>query len=226
MYKLGYFINKKMIYINVIETTNKNIYLKVEGKEIVAYAPKTSRKKTVNKFIYENIEKFVEYINDDSRVELYSIKDLFIIIGSNRYEIITLTGFKKTSLMIKGTKAYINSNSGTDNEIELIIKSFLKKQLDNYLKNNFYKMEKRMNLNGHIYKIVYKKSNWGTNMIGKKSISFSSRLSHFSINVIDYVIIHELAHTIEPNHSSSFWDIVDEYCKDVKKLKKILKNTI
>lgn len=204
MYKLGFYVDKKIIYVNVIETTNKNLYLKVQGKEIVAYAPKGTREQTVNAFVSKHIKKFVKHINDDSRVELYSIKDSFIMINSEKYDFIVLTGFKKSGLIIKGSKAYINANIGSDNEIETIIKSFLKKELNRYLKTIFYKIEKIMNLEGHIYKIVYKKSTWGTNMIGRNSISFSSRLAHFSSSVIDYVIIHELAHTIEANHSSLF----------------------
>ncbi|MCK5807283.1 MAG: DUF45 domain-containing protein [Mycoplasmataceae bacterium] len=226
MYKLGFYVNKKIIYVNVIETTNKNMYLKVVGKDIVAYAPKRTREKTVNKFISEHIENFSKHINNESRVELYSIKETFILIGGIKYDFTILTGFKTNSLIIKGTKAYVNCKTGTDKEIEDAIKMFLKKQLDKYLKTALYKIEKQMNLKDHVYKIVYKKSTWGTNMIGRKSISFSSRLAHFKNEVIDYVIIHELAHTIEPNHSSAFWEVVNQYCPDVKGPKKILKDSI
>ena len=38
------------------------------------------------------------------------------------------------------------------------------------------------------------------------------------IDVIDYVIIHELAHIIVPNHSKNFWNLVRE--KDSQYLKK------
>ena len=158
MYKLGFYVNKKIIYVNVIETKNKNMYLKVEGKEIVAYAPKRIREKTVNRFISEHIEKFVKHINNDKRIELYSIKDSFLMIGGIRYDFNVLTGFAKKSLLLKGKKAYINCKIGTDKEIEVVIKSFLKEELNKYLKSVFYKMENKMNLENHIYKIVYKKS--------------------------------------------------------------------
>jgi len=42
--------------------------------------------------------------------------------------------------------------------------------------------------------------------------------------VIDYIIIHELAHTIEMNHSKKFWDIVKNLCPNYKNAEKWLKN--
>ncbi len=44
-----------------------------------------------------------------------------------------------------------------------------------------------------------------------KSIRISHRIASMPDWVRDYVIMHELSHLIEPNHSKSFWDIVSEY---------------
>ncbi|MBU0693347.1 MAG: M48 family metallopeptidase [Candidatus Omnitrophica bacterium] len=44
-----------------------------------------------------------------------------------------------------------------------------------------------------------------------KTIRISHRLAQMPGWVKDYVIVHELAHLIEPNHSKSFWDIVSRY---------------
>jgi len=48
------------------------------------------------------------------------------------------------------------------------------------------------------------KSKWGT-CFADNSLQFNWRLIMAPIMVIDYVIIHELTHTIEKNHSNSFW---------------------
>jgi predicted metal-dependent hydrolase len=42
--------------------------------------------------------------------------------------------------------------------------------------------------------------------------------------VIDYVIIHEMCHLKEMNHSKRFWDLVRNICPDFKSLKKELKS--
>lgn len=40
--------------------------------------------------------------------------------------------------------------------------------------------------------------------------------------VIDYVIIHELVHTVHKNHSENFWNAVEVIMPDYKKAKKWL----
>ena len=42
-------------------------------------------------------------------------------------------------------------------------------------------------------------------------IRISHRISAMPKWVRDYLIIHELAHLVEPNHSKAFWDIVNRY---------------
>lgn len=62
----------------------------------------------------------------------------------------------------------------------------------------------------------YTVSKWGScSSVG--NISFSSRLMMAPQEVIDYVIIHELAHLIEANHSSRFWALVQKAMPDYRK---------
>lgn len=52
---------------------------------------------------------------------------------------------------------------------------------------------------------------WGSCTIATGHIRISSRLVDFPTWVLDYVIVHELAHLVEPNHSPAFWEIVGRY---------------
>jgi len=53
-------------------------------------------------------------------------------------------------------------------------------------------------------RLKYNHSNWGS-CSSTGNINLSTRLLFAPQEVIDYVIIHELAHRIEPNHSPRFW---------------------
>ena len=41
---------------------------------------------------------------------------------------------------------------------------------------------------------------------------------------IDYVILHELAHTVIPNHSRKFWDFMDQEQPNLKEIRIQIKN--
>lgn len=54
----------------------------------------------------------------------------------------------------------------------------------------------------------------------KKHISLSLYLVQLPIEMIDYVLIHELAHTVHMNHSKDFWGVVARHCPEYKSLRK------
>ena len=56
------------------------------------------------------------------------------------------------------------------------------------------------------------------------SIRLNWRLVHFGLQVIDYVVAHELAHLREMNHSAAFWDVVRSVVPDYQKLRNTLKD--
>lgn len=72
----------------------------------------------------------------------------------------------------------------------------------------FHKKIKSVNLK-------YNSSNWGS-CSSAKNVNLSTRLLFAPKDVIDYVIIHELAHLYEMNHSKKFWNIVSQVMPNYK----------
>jgi predicted metal-dependent hydrolase len=52
---------------------------------------------------------------------------------------------------------------------------------------------------------------WGSCTPGDRSIRLSTRLQGMPRWVVDYVLVHELAHLIEPGHDDRFWGWVNHY---------------
>ena len=55
------------------------------------------------------------------------------------------------------------------------------------------------------------KSRWGSCSVNERSIRLSLEVSDYPGWVRDYVIVHELAHLIVPDHSDAFWELVERY---------------
>ena len=64
---------------------------------------------------------------------------------------------------------------------------------------------------GSVRWVSNQRSRWGSCTPADRSIRLSERLQQMPAWVIDYVLVHELAHLIEPGHDARFWGWVDRY---------------
>ena len=91
------------------------------------------------------------------------------------------------------------------------------------LQNALNKFSARMRLFPKSLRIGCPKSLWGS-CSEKGAISLNWRLSTAPLEVLEYVVIHELAHLRHLNHSKSFWSLVSRFCPEYKKQEAWLKN--
>jgi predicted metal-dependent hydrolase len=69
------------------------------------------------------------------------------------------------------------------------------------------------------------KGRWGS-CSQKGNLNFNYKLMFCKPEVMDYVIIHELCHLKELNHSARFWFLVKSFCPDYKKWERELKGLV
>lgn len=100
---------------------------------------------------------------------------------------------------------------------------FYKKEVQEYIPYLVEKHSKKMNLFPTSIKYRKNKRTWGS-CNHKNGLNFNIYLCKFPLDVMEYVVIHELAHIKHKNHSKKFWDLVQEYCPDYKRRENLLKS--
>ncbi|OJZ95468.1 M48 family metallopeptidase [Helicobacter pylori] len=110
-----------------------------------------------------------------------------------------------------------NANDYTLTELKKILKTYLEQQLP---------------LSAQKMQTSYTHFSVRNNAKVLGSCSYHNRLSFALLLVcaqkeaIDYVIIHELAHTIHKNHSKNFWRCVQIFCPNYRALREYLKQRV
>ena len=81
-----------------------------------------------------------------------------------------------------------------------------------------------------IYGVQYPKlkvkkmySRWGSCSYSRGNININQLLVALPTDVIRYVILHELAHFIEPNHSKEFYELIEKFMPNYNKHRKYLR---
>lgn len=85
------------------------------------------------------------------------------------------------------------------------------------------KWQREMHLRASEFKVKMMKSRWGSCNHVTRAITLNFRLALYPKECLDYVVIHELAHLVHPNHSPRFWELVEQYCPDWKRIRRSLR---
>jgi len=93
--------------------------------------------------------------------------------------------------------------------------SELKKKAKYQIPNVVQKWSAEMQAKFNQIRIKNTKTRWGS-CSSKNNLNFHYKLILFPPEVLEYVVIHELAHVFQKNHSAKFWKIVEEYCPNYK----------
>ncbi len=107
--------------------------------------------------------------------------------------------------------------------------TFDEKVLDNLKSVAFDLVQERLEFFNNHYKFKYKKvtiraqkTRWGS-CSSNKNLSFNVKILILPKYLQDYIVVHELCHLREMNHSQKFWSLVEKKIPNQKELRKELK---
>lgn len=199
--------------LEIIRKKNKNIYFRFNDEGILVV--------TCNRFVSEKELRNLIVQNEKSLLRMYEkyMKEL-----------------EKSKQFYYLGKPYTLVYDENVKEVEIkedFIYARDSKKLEQWQKKECMKIfEERVNVllqrfsNLPLFtlKIRKMKTRWGVNNVTKRIITLNSELLRKDVDLIDYVIIHELCHFYEANHSSKFWYQVSLRYPDYKMARKRLRD--
>lgn len=115
---------------------------------------------------------------------------------------------QKKTVIINTVKGSPGKPSLSD--AENYLERFLKQTAEKYIVPRTHQLAKNMGITFGRITLRQQKTRWGS-CSSQGNLNFNWQLVHYQPEIIDYVIVHELAHRQQMNHSRKFWDIVRQY---------------
>ena len=205
----------------IIRSKRKTLSLTInENAELIIRAPKRLSIEKIQDFINEK----ENWINRKKRLIENQIKD----VTSNHNKLLYLGNLFPINLEQNASKELFFTgeefiaNSIEPNSMSLSIKKWYKNKFKEIALPRVAYFANKHNLMVNQVRIKNQKTMWGS-CSSKNNINLNYLLLMAPMGVIDYVIVHELVHTIHRNHSTDFWDSVESIMPEFQEHKRWLK---
>lgn len=115
------------------------------------------------------------------------------------------------------------SDSSVDTKVREEIRKVLRIQAKHYLPKRLERLAAKYGYHYGSVRFSHASSRWGS-CSSNGTISLNIALMMLPFELIDYVLLHELAHTKHMDHSSAFWSEVERYTPEYTLLRKMIKS--
>ena len=224
--KLSIIIGHDDILIDIKRTlTLKKIAIKVKDKRVTIKVPFFINNNLIEQLVNRKLSWIKKLLNIQSKFlpfkkKLYVNDEKFLYLG--KYYKLKILKNKKYSVNIEGDFLQVNvKNELNILKVKKLLKEWFREKSFIYFQKETHNYAKINNLKINSVKVREYKARWGS-CSNKGDISFNWRLIMAPPKIIEYVIIHELMHIKEHNHSPKYWNYVKSLYPNINEAKEWL----
>ena len=194
-----------------------SLRIKEDGK-IVIYVPYRTLQEEIERFIEKSRSWVSQRLSERERSiretkKGFAPDERFFYLGESYPLSIESNGNQGPPLKLSFGKFILDQNRV--NEARDLFTRWYKNEAKETLRERVDYYSHRLLLFPKAVRITSARSRWGS-CSGDNRLSFSWRIMMASLDVIDYILIHELAHIREKNHSKRFWNYLESIIPDYK----------
>ncbi len=133
-------------------------------------------------------------------------------VWGKRYLLNMVEGDHAPSVTLKGNKMMLKIRPQTSGDKrQEIIENWYREQLKAEAKSLIAKWGPRMNLTVDRFYVRRMKTKWGSCKPKKHSIRLNTDLARKPRECLEYLVVHEMAHILEPTHNARFVALIDQF---------------
>lgn len=199
----------------------KTISLQITKQaDLLVSAPYFTPKSEIKSFIeqkYEWIQKNIQRQKEqiiENREKLFMSGEYFNYLGASYPLEVFFQQSLPAGLVFWNNRFYLNCAEGPAQRKSYFIEWYRTKAQE-YLTKQVKILGSQLQLLPRNIKITQARTRWGS-CSGENNLAFSYRLIMAPPAIINYVIVHELMHIKEKNHSAQFWKLVEKALPEYK----------
>ncbi len=210
-------------FTHTVSNRARRLTIKIDRKgQVIVVTPRFIPKLVVDQFVAKHTDWITEKLSKFTKRDANT--DVVQIFGKDYLKVKKYLPKQKLGILISGKSIVFNtpevefsaekvSQIAWGPKEEKALERFLKSTAQAYVITRTEQLAKKMKIQyGHIT-LREQSSRWGScSSLG--NLNFNWRLVHATPPIIDYVIIHELAHRTHMDHSRNFWNLVAQYDPD------------
>ncbi|MHC6180771.1 M48 family metallopeptidase [Clostridium sp. JNZ X4-2] len=217
----------------VIKKNIKSVNISInENGEVIVNAPIDISYDSIEKIIRDKID-WISKSTNIIKNKMGHLKSMGISEGKNMLWLGKLLRIERCESDIKGChvevlkdKIIIYGNSisiKNQNSINENIRRFYKEKAEVIFNRKVIFYSKRINVHPHKITVRCQKTRWGS-CSSNRNLSFNYKLLMAPLDIIDYIVVHELCHLIYMNHSKEYWSLVETIIPQYLNKRSWLKN--
>ena len=215
-------IEENLITISIEKTRNKNMYLRVrKDGSLLCSVPYGTSEKIIQSFIESRanwIKKTQKVIQKRNEMNAISEENEIYILGQKKYIVIAYS--RRTTIEETEEAIYFLTPKYKQVSQDKLVKKYIQQKMLELIEINRSNWDEKICKSNRLQlpdiKLRDMKSRWGVCFPNKHSITLSTRLIHYPVECFEYVLLHEYAHFLVPNHSKEFYEVIEKYMPDYK----------
>ncbi|MBF8984482.1 M48 family metallopeptidase [Lutibacter sp. B2] len=222
--------NNETIEFTIVYEERETVGIKIDDIEgIIVVVPKQADEKVIIDIVKSKAPLILQKLKESTETnpcikeKKYENGELFLYLGDQyAIQIIIDESIKKDIVKFKNGLICITVRKSEKEAYKNSMEKFYKKKCRKKILERIEYYQKYFKIKPKEIKIIESKNKWGS-CSSNRNINFNWRLIMAPIEVIDYIVVHEMCHLMHMNHSKSFWTLVGKIIPDYKQRSEWLK---